>query len=242
MRRAARLLLESARDGGVSAREAAERHGFSLPTGYHLLNSLASEGLLAKDRHGRYVLGPAAGVIAEAVHRDVRVPERYTAALRALVRETGETAYLSAWGRGELRILAVEEGSHMVRVTGLAVDYASNPHARTSARVLLACATPAVRQAHLADMRLRRLTPATITSRERLEQDLHRIAVEGIAIGRDEYVVGLTCASVAVVENGVATAALTIAAPTDRFRSTEPALTAALRVAGSRAAHGITPA
>jgi IclR family transcriptional regulator, acetate operon repressor len=198
---------------------------------------LASEGLLAKEGTRDYVLGPLATVIADGVGRDLQAPARYTAALRALVEQVGETAYLSAWRSGELRILSVVEGTHLVRVTGLAVDYAKNLHARTSARVLLAYAEPRFAEDCLSGLRLRKLTPATITSRDQLRRDLAGIRATGIAIGRDEYVPGLTCASVPVMERGVIAAALTVAAPSDRFRATEPDLLAALAAAGRTASH-----
>lgn len=206
-----------------------------MPTAYHLLNSLASEGLLAKESGSAYVLGPVAGAIADAVARDSRLPYRYWRALSDLVAATGETAYVSAWRAGEVRILGVVEGDQMVRVTGLSVDYAKNLHARTSARVLLAFADTDFRERQLARMRFRRLTPNTITSKDDLRRDLDRIRRAGLAMGRDEYVTGLTCISVPVLEHERVAAALTIAAPSERFERSQARLVRALRVAAGSA-------
>jgi DNA-binding IclR family transcriptional regulator len=235
VRRASRLLLAAA-GGGLSAREAVAMLSVSLPTAYHLLNSLASEGLLAREGD-RYVLGPMATIIADGVGYDMRAPDRYIAALRGLVDRTGETAYLSAWRGDELRILSVIEGTRVVRVSGLAVGYSRDLHARTSARVLLAFADPQFSYQRLSNLRLRRLTPTTITSREELRRELKRIRATGIAVGRDEYVTGLTAASVPISENGAVMAAITVAAPSERFRATEPRLITALREAGVSASH-----
>ena len=203
----------------------------SLPTAYHLLNSLASEGLLAREGD-RYMLGPMASLVADGVGYDMRAPDRQIAALRGLVNQTGETAYLSAWRDGELRILSVIEGTREVRVSGLVVGYSRDLHARTSARVLLAFAEPQFRHQRLSTLRMRRLTPSTITSREELRRELKRIRSTGIAIGRDEYVTGLTAASVPISENDAVVAAITVAAPSQRFCANQSRLITALRRAG----------
>lgn len=224
-----------AQDSQITARDAAARLSVSLPTAYHLLNSLASEGLLTKESGQAYVLGPLAGTIADAVARDTRAPAHLRRALDALVAATGETAYISAWRAGEVRVLDIVEGDNLVRVTGLSVDYAKNHHARTSARVLLAMAEPEFREQQLSRMKLRRLTQHTITDRTALRRDLERIREQGIAIGRNEYALGLTCISAPVVEFGVATAALTIAMPSDRFDRSGSRVVRALRAAASAA-------
>jgi IclR family transcriptional regulator, acetate operon repressor len=231
VRRAAKLLVAVATQGRISARQASTEHSLTLPTAYHLLNSLASEGLLTKDRTGGYVLGPLASVIGEAVGRDIRPPQRHIDAMRKLVEASGETAYLTGWRSGEARILSVAEGTQMIRVSGMAVGYSHNLHARTSVRVLLAHADPQFRAEQVELMRLRRLTPKTITSREQLFRDLETIRSVGIAIGRDEYVRGLTCASAPIIENDQVVSVLTIAVPSDRFRESEESLVLALRSA-----------
>ena len=199
------------------------------------VDSLASEGLLAKEAHGVYALGPLAGVIADAVDRDMRPRPEHLLALRELVDLTGETAYLSAWHGGEVRIISMIESSQVVRATGLEVGYAKNLHARTSARVLLAFADPLFRADQVSRLKLRRLTPTTITTRSEFDRDLARIRSSGVAVGRDEYVPGLTCASVPITDADVVSAAFTIAVPSDRFNAAEPALIDSLKAAAARA-------
>ena len=54
---------------GLQAKEVARQFGLSLPTAYHLLNTLDSEGMLFKDERRRYLIGPKASVIADAFNR-----------------------------------------------------------------------------------------------------------------------------------------------------------------------------
>ena len=57
----------AAQPHGATAKEVALASRLTLPTTYHLLNTLVDEGLLARDRsRHRYGLGPAAGVLAQA--------------------------------------------------------------------------------------------------------------------------------------------------------------------------------
>jgi IclR family acetate operon transcriptional repressor len=235
VRRAARLLLAAAREDGITARQAAERFSLSLPTSYHLLNSLASEGLLAKQTYGLYAIGPRASIIADAVDRDMRPRPEHLSSLRELAVRTDETAYLSAWRSGEVRIISMIESPQVVRAAALEVGYAKNLHARTSARVLLAFADPLFRANQIDRLKFRRLTPTTITTRTEFDRDLARIRSTGVAIGRDEYVPGLTCASVPIADADAVAAAFTIAVPSDRFNAAEPELIDALNSAASRA-------
>jgi IclR family acetate operon transcriptional repressor len=57
-----------------------------IATTYHLLNTLVSEGLLAKDSGRRYHLGPQIGVLADAFRRRLVPPEYLLVPLRELAQ------------------------------------------------------------------------------------------------------------------------------------------------------------
>jgi IclR family acetate operon transcriptional repressor len=218
------LLLVATRPGGIPAKLAADHLGLTLPTTYHLLATLVSEGLLTKDSRRRYVLGPKAGVIADAIMRDNAPPEYYAELLRELAADTQETAYLSAWRSGDIQIVAVVEGEHAVRVTGLNTGKGGFPHARASGKLLLAYARPELREQALGPGRLQKRTPHTITSRARLEEELARVREQGYAIDREEYSLGVACISAPVIEDDVVLAAFTVSVPTERFAQREDEL------------------
>jgi IclR family acetate operon transcriptional repressor len=229
------LLLAATRPGGVTAKVAADHLELTLPTAYHLLATLVSEGLLAKDSRRHYVLGPKAGVIADAVVRDNAPPEYYAELLRELATDTEETAYLSTWRGGDIQIVAVVEGEHAVRVTGLSTGTGGFPHARASGKLLLAYARPELRERALGAGRLQKRTPNTITSRARLQEELAAIREEGYATDHEEYSLGVTCVSAPVIEDDVVLAAFTISVPTERFKRREDELRAKTTAIAARA-------
>lgn len=220
--RASRILLAvaSAPDG-MAAKDVAEAFGLALPTTYHLLSTLAFEGLLEKDAQRRYVVGPKAAVIAHAMMRDAAPPEAYVRVLRRLAEETGEMAYLSAWRRGRIEVLDTVAGNHAVAVGAIDTGFYGNPHARATGKLLLAFADEIVREAVLRATPLQALTPHTITDEARLYEELDRVRAAGYAYDREEYAEGVTCVSTPISEAGVVVAALTISAPTERFLANE---------------------
>ncbi len=69
--------------------------------------------------------------------------------------------------------------------------------------------------------RLPRLTPATITSRSALLQELEAVAREGIAFDREEHSEGICAVGAAVLGPGGPVAALSVPVPAARFASVE---------------------
>ncbi|WP_164990542.1 IclR family transcriptional regulator [Agromyces albus] len=232
--RAARILLLVADHPRVQATEIAERLGLSAPTTHHLLSTLVQERLLQKDSNRRYDLGDASERIADAVTRQLRPPAELRAALSELARRTGESCYLTAWRGDRIRVIAVVEGEHAVRVSGLEVGYSDDIHARVGARVMLAHADPELRDWALSGYEFRPLTPNTVRNRDELDAELERIRASGIAHDEEELRVGVHSASVPVWLGGRVRAALSLTAPVDRFRLNEDNYVAALRECATR--------
>ena len=217
--RATRMLLWiSEHADGCPAQLVAKEFALSLPTTYHLLNTLVAEGLLAKDSRRRYLVGPKVAALADAFMRQNHAPEYLLTPLRELAAATGETAYLSAWRGEEIRILAVIEGVHAVRVAGLYGSHYGNGHARATGKLLLAFARPQVREAYLRANPPGALTRRTIVDPSDLDQEFDRIRRRGYAYDEEEFADGVRCISAPVIENRVVTAALTISAPASRFK------------------------
>jgi IclR family acetate operon transcriptional repressor len=222
--RACQILLQVAEREERTAREIAAAFGLPLPTCYHLLNTLVAEGLLAKDTRRQYHLGPMVGSLSDAFLRRLAAREDLMQELYLLAQTTGETALVSAWRNGEVTVLASVEGDTAVRVAGLHSGYTAHGHARSSGKLLLALAPGPVRDAYLRSH--------TIVQRGRLLGEFVRIRECGYAVDEEEFREGVACVSAPVIENGVASAALTVSAPVERFRRrrneyTEAVLTAA---------------
>jgi len=227
--RACHVLLWVARQPhGATAKEIAAAHDLALPTTYHLLNTLVDEGMLAKDLHRRYILGRSAAILAEAHLRSKAVPDTLLTGLRDLARRTEETAYLADWGEYDIRVLASVEGRQLVRVAEVGGGTYEHGHARANGKVLLAYASPEVREAYLRTHPLVPVTKNTISDPRRFEQELEQVRQRGYAYDHEEFAPGLCCVGAPLLMNGHIIAALGLSVPAERFEERRAELTATL--------------
>ena len=218
--RASKILLHLANHGQpTTAKETAGAVGMHIATTYHLLNTLVSEGFVAKDSARRYTLGPKIGVLSDAFDRQLAPPANLLAGLHDLAERSGETSYLSAWRGNEIVVLGSIEGSHAVRVGGLHRGMRGDGHARASGKLLLAHARDSVRDAYFATHPIRAVTDHTIIDRAALDAEFEEIRKRGYSTDEAEFVEGVACASAPVMDDGHVTAAFTVSAPLGRFHS-----------------------
>jgi DNA-binding IclR family transcriptional regulator len=231
--RAAQLLMLIAAlpESERRVRRLADELGTSVPTAYHLLNTLVDAKLLARDEHKQYRFGSAVDVIA-AVHAQQAVPPpELVAPLRSIIDSTGESAYFSAW-RGETPVvLAHLAGTHAVQVTNLRPGYGGAATTRASGKVLLAFADAGYRERYLALHPLEARTNRSITDPEVFSQELEQVRRNGYACEVEEFCVGVACLSVPVWSSGVLVGCYTISAPVERYRSHKWHYLARLRAA-----------
>ena len=72
-------------------------------------------------------------------------------------------------------------------------------------------------------------TPNTITDRDALYAELHRVRRDGVAYDREEIVEGLRCVAAPILDvDGSVCAAMSIAAPAERFAASETAYRSAV--------------
>jgi DNA-binding IclR family transcriptional regulator len=97
-------------------------------------------------------------------------------------------------------------------------------HCSGVGKLLLAHLEPAEIDAVLDQHGMARRTPATICDREGLYAELHRIRRDGVAFDREEVQAGLSCVAAPIVDgDGSVVAAMSISAPTARYRANEQA-------------------
>jgi DNA-binding IclR family transcriptional regulator len=144
-----------------SAKQIATALGLPIATAYHLLDTLAQDGMLFKDERRLYHLGPSVGLMVDAFQRQNSPPEYLLAPLRRLAEAVGETTYLSAAEGLDVVVVASVEGSHAVRVRGLHVGFRGALHARGSGKLILAYAGDERIESYLARILAPR-TPHTI--------------------------------------------------------------------------------
>lgn len=228
--RAIRLIrLVAEASDGVYAQDAQAHLGVSLPTAYHLLNTLADERLLDK-RDRRYFLGPLAGLIADAYVHQQSTPPYLLAPLLGLSRELGETVTLCLWRRSDVYEVAVYEGSKPLQVGGRSEEVQEDLHARASGKLLLAALSERDLDRYLKVHPLRARTPNTITDVAALREELDLTRQRGWAMEYEECDVGVACLAAPVTAKQVGgAAAYTIGAPAWRLTENFDSYLSALR-------------
>ena len=233
--RACQLLLWLAdRRRGATAKEIALAHRLTLPTTYHLLNTLVDEGLLAKDEERRFILGLSSARVAEAYLRGSAIPETLLAGIRQLAADTHEVVSLADWCEHEIRIVASAEGSTVLRVAEMMNAPYEDAHARANGKLLLAYAWPEQRHSYIRRHPPRRRTQATICDARAFEAELERILLRGCAYDEEEFAEGLACVAAPVLDNGQIVASIAVSSPVERFAARRDELTAAVTATAKR--------
>jgi IclR family transcriptional regulator, acetate operon repressor len=215
-----------------SAKQIAIALGLPIATAYHLLDTLAQDGMLFKDDHRLYHLGPSVGLLVDAFQCQNSPPEYLVAPLRRLAEEVGETVYLSTADGLDVVVAASVEGTHAVRVRGLHVGFRGSLHARGSGKLILAYAGEEPIERYLAG-ELAPRTPRTIVDADALRRELAAIRERGCAYDEEEFSDGVSGVSAPVLQGDAPVAAYTISTPTERFRTRRDELTAAVVAAAA---------
>jgi IclR family transcriptional regulator, acetate operon repressor len=212
------MLIASLPEHERSAPRLAAELGTSVPTVYHLLNTLVDAKLLTRDERKQYRFGFAMEVLSVAYAQQTVPPPELLTPLKWITEVTGESAYLSAWRSGNPVVLARLEGTHAVQVTNLRPGYRGAANARASGKVLLAFAEPGDRDRYLAVHGLERMTERTITDADVFAKELARVAKQGYATDVEEFSDGVACIAVPIWSGGILMGSYTISAPVERYR------------------------
>ncbi|OZC29385.1 IclR family transcriptional regulator [Gordonia polyisoprenivorans] len=100
---------------GVTTTVAARHASTARPTAHRLLCALQTEGLVDRDRAGRWTLGPEIYLLGASAATRYDITADSADLLDALARESGESAFLSARRGEETVCIASREGSFPLR-------------------------------------------------------------------------------------------------------------------------------
>jgi DNA-binding IclR family transcriptional regulator len=184
-------------------------------TAYRLLTALEAEGIVARSTASdSWRLGNEAIALGALALRSNDLMSTARPELRALVRDTGETASLEVLVGDDVVILDGVEGPSLVGASS-EIGTRWPAHATSTGKMLLASA-PRARLPR----RLRKLTPRTITDPARLERELERIRQRGYATAIEELETGYVAVGAPVRDpDGRTIAAISIGGPTSRLTS-----------------------
>jgi len=209
-------VLDALADGDeMGTNEIARRTGINASTVSRLLATLAAARYVEHVAEtGRYRLSLRLVDLGNAVlgRLDLRALARPH--LQALVRETGETATLSAPGEHDAVTIDFEHGSSVVQSVAQ-LGRPSVGHATAAGKVMLAFGTIELPAGPFASY-----TSRTITTRERLLRELERVRRRGFAEAREEREEGLAAVAAPVRDGkGGLAGIIGIQGPASRFDS-----------------------
>ena len=214
--------------GGMTVTEISKRLELPVSSSHNLLQRMVASDVVSVTDDLRYSLGPRAVRLGLRIADGLEVRSIARRHLQELARTTGEDVYLAV--RLGRRVTYVDRvpGSRPVTVEirlgqelflhATAVGKLFAAHEETLRRVLVSAEHPA-------------LTEHTLTGAAELDAELDRIRREGVAVSREEAVVGVVGLAVPVRDaNGRLVAAVHISALRAQFTDdVERTLTAAAR-------------
>jgi DNA-binding IclR family transcriptional regulator len=201
----------------------------------NLLRPLVSEGYLIHEA-SMYRLGPSMYRLAAGVLSNWDFPTLIRPFMVELAERTRETVLLGVMNREAESLTYVEviDCPHPIRYH-IAVGTTRTLYASASGRLLLAYEEKAWCNAYLSSVAFKVKT-ATPVTRTALKKDLEAIRRNGVSCTIDLYSKGLSAVSAPVFNaTGKCVASLTIAGPTERFRSELTLLTAIVQDVAAKA-------
>jgi IclR family transcriptional regulator, KDG regulon repressor len=207
----------SVRDRQASLAELAARTGIPRATAFRLLATLEAEGFVVKEG-GEYRPGFKCFIVGNVAAAGLDLRKEARAQLLALRDDTGETAQvaiLESWQVVYLeRVLSRQAVGYMTSRAGAILP----AYCTGLGKALLAYRPEHEVVAWASSQTFKALTPNTITSVDRLLEDLQTIRDRGYAIDEQEREVGVRCIAAPIRDHeGDVVAAVSVAGPGDRM-------------------------
>jgi DNA-binding IclR family transcriptional regulator len=185
-----------------------------------LLRTLSARGYLEQGRAGEYRLGPRAVELGVRARGGRDLVETARPALEALMRRTGESAFLTTLAADAAAVVFIDvvESEELIRYT-VGVGQRSPLHATANGKAILAFLPAEQRESILRSLTLKRYTDRTLTSLTALRASLDEIRAAGVCSSIDEIVRGASGIAAPVHErDGRLAGACAVGGPTDRIR------------------------
>jgi IclR family transcriptional regulator, KDG regulon repressor len=229
------LELVSKCPGGLTNAELARRLNVASSSCSYILSRLEKFGYLKRDDEtGRYEIGLQVLSLAHSVLRDIGLREAADPVLYRLMTETGLSSLIAVLGRGRALLVEKVEGPELT-LQKLDIDVGAKLpiHATAVGKVFLAYLPEAERLRIIRQYGLKRLSPRTHVSEERLMRELEQVRYQGFAVNDEENFTGFRAVAAPVRNSsgelcaGISVAGRTCQSAWDVF----PSITAAVRAA-----------
>jgi len=220
----------------LSLTELARRADLPLATTHRLAAELAAGGALVRRANGEYVVGRRLWDVGLLAPVQTGLRQVASPFLNDIHAATLATVHLAV--REQTQVLYLERVSGRTSVPVVSRVGSRLPlHATGVGKVLLAHAPDDIQERVLSS--LNRITPYTVTQRDRLERQLERVRKEGFATTEEEMTLGACSIAVPVPgPDGSVVAAVGIVVPT--LRRDRARLLASLQVAAKGISRSLT--
>lgn len=217
--RSLRLLARLAAEGrALSLAELASELSLPKATAHRVCAQLLETGFITRDVNQRdFVVGPALRTLAFDTLNHGALRGLRHEVLADLVTDVGETCNLTTLDGAAVLYLDRVEAAWPWRLT-LAVGEHVPLHCTASGKLFLALMPVERRETLITQLRLKRMTDSTLTSKSALRAECAAIAKAGYSLDREEFVAGLIALAVPVHNaDGEVRAAMAVHAPMARL-------------------------
>lgn len=209
------VLAHIGEDGGVT--EIADAVGLSKATVHRILTTLEFHRVVFRTENGRYRMGAAPLLWADAYRRQVDLVSLAHPILRKLLDEVGETIHLSRYQNGTTFYLDKLESPHPVGMRSR-IGAVLTMYSTAAGRAILSRLPKKELEHYLRVTPLTARTERTLTDAEELSRLFQIVRERGWAEENQENEVGIRCVGAAIVDaKGYPVGALSVSVPAYRF-------------------------
>ncbi len=203
----------------LPTKEIARRCGISRPTAYRLLSTLASYGYVSRDHNQdeRYRLSYKVLELSKSLLDGIELRQQALPFLTSLSQAANETVHLAVLDRDEVIYIDKVESTQPVRMHST-IGCRNPVHCTALGKAILAYLPPDERKRILDSVELERRTANTLTDRDRLEEHLDAVRLQGFAMDDLENEEGIRCVGAPIFGySGKVVAAVSVSGPAYRL-------------------------
>jgi DNA-binding IclR family transcriptional regulator len=194
-----------------------QQTGYDKSTVYRLLNHLEDEEYLCRGVSGAYGIGEKLRRFGQKAHTDGRLREIVRPFLWGIWKATSEAVHLAALEGTEVVYLDALESPLDLRLVST-VGVRSEYYRTALGKAMAAFQPEAAREALIAATRFKAYTIYTITTPERLREELNAVRERGFAVDQEEGHLGVRCVGTPIFGNdGAVVGAMSISGPISRI-------------------------
>lgn len=202
----------------VSLKQLALETGLHPSTAHRILAAMTGPGFVERPEPGTYRLGIRLLELGNLVKSRISIRDAAMPLMQQLHQQLGESVNLGVRQGDEIvYVERTSSGRSSIRVVHL-VGARAPLHVTSAGKLYLAEDSPEAVKAYVDRTGLFGLTPTSITTLPRLEEELERVRQEGVAYDNEEIEPGLRCIAAPVRDDsGRLVAGLSISAPAERY-------------------------